>query len=368
MTVYKKTTFTNVGNLATFLGNIKSASDINDIGATYGWTVDRYVAGNSGELLLHSNGMYGNQNLYYSVKLRNPSNECAHIHLVGQQGYAGGNSYDAQPGRYSDNSRGLPSTWYGTMSASFSQIANFVRAPITKMVVFCNKQTIIVFWKEEITLFYPYTYPVWKRFVIGAMDSLFPTTEQYLNYIDETPCTNLGFSSSPFMGCYKHHPYNWGVDPRPSTGFLYKQPFDGAAENKDIFNSYNTRWGSTITSFEASLYYAYSWDGVGYYHYTNGTLYWDYRLLGFYNASTRYNQSVVKHVLHRPIVYLYEYVDSSHVYLNPIGYLPFYAVQYSGVLSSDDTISYGTRNFAVFPVFKDGHFCSTTHGMAIEYV
>ena len=368
MSVYKKTTFTNVGNLATFLGNIKSATDINDIGSTYGWDVDRYSVGNNGELLLHSHGFYGNQNLFYSIKLRNPSNECAHIHLCGQQGYASGNTYDAQPGRYSDNSRGLPAIWDGTMTSSNYHISNYARAPITKMVVFCNKQNIIVFWKEDITLAYPYTYPVWKRFIIGAMDSLFPTTEQYLNFIDETNCTNLGFSSSPFMGAYKYHPYNWTTDPRPTTGLLYKQPFDGAAENKDVFNSYNTRWGSSITSYEQALYYTYSWDGVGYQHYTASNVMWDYRLLGFYNASTRYNQSVVKNILHRPVVYLYEYVDSSHVYLNPIGYLPYYAVQYSGVLSSDDTISYGTRNFSVFPVFKDGHSASAFHGMALEYV
>ena len=368
MSVYKKTSFTSVGNLATFLGNIKTAIDKDVIGTTYGWTIDRYTAGNSGEILAHANGMYGNQNLFYSIKLRNPTNECAHIHLCGQQGYNSVNTYDNQPGKFTDNSRGLPGAWDGTTATDMLQIANFVRAPITKMVVFCNKQAILVFWKEDMVLKCPYTYPVWKRFIIGAMDSLFPTTELYLNFVDETIATDLGFGSSPFMGSYKYHPYNWTCDQRPTTGLLYKQPFDVAAENKDIFNNYATYWGSTITSYEQNYYYSHSWNGTCYYSYTGGSYPWDYRLIGVYNTSTRYNQSVVKHNLHRPIVYLYENVDSSHKYLNPIGYLPYYAVQFSIVLSADDTISYGTRNFSVFPVLKDSHFATAFHGIAIEFV
>ena len=112
--ISKKYTFLNVGNQASFLGNIRTVVDKAYCGNDYGWDIDRYVSGNDGELLLHSNGVYGNQNLYYSIKLRVPDSGTSHIHLCGQTGYDGGANYDTQPGKFTVNTAGLASQWNGS--------------------------------------------------------------------------------------------------------------------------------------------------------------------------------------------------------------------------------------------------------------
>lgn len=366
--VCKKFSFSNVGNRSTFLGNIKESIDRSGNGGTsHGWYIDEYSIGD--ELYFHSLGEFGNQNLYYSVKCRVPSGDCCHLHVCGQTGYNSSLNYDNQPGRFTTETNGLPGAWDGLVD---SHIANFLRTPTVEMHVFVCKQFVIVFWKDEVTLLSPpgTVYPVWRRMFFGAMDSLFPETEQYLNWQDQTLAARRGWKSSPFMGaqrftCYYQNGYP--TEAYPSTGLLYKCPYDAVAVNKEIFNKYAstkdyvpTRWASTINYADGHTYYIYS---SGQYYYT-GQDYTQYRLGGDYYDSTRFNPAIVKHILHRPIVFLYEYKDAENIFCYPIAYLPYQAVRMEGMLKGNDVISFGTRNFSVYPTMRDGN----AFGMAIEFI
>jgi len=368
--ISKKYTFLNVGNQATFLGNIHDC--INAAGE--GWTVDRYVSGDDGELLAHSTGEFGNQNLYYSVKLRLPNNGVSHIHLCGQTGFDNGADYKSQPGKFTINvhsSGGLAPSWDGNGG---NYPANYVKCPVEKQVVFVNKQFIMVFWKQELSILSPpgTTYPLWCRFFIGAMDSLKPQTETLLNWVDEVNWGRYGWNSSMFAGGHKHLPYrhsNWGWTPQPypTTGLLWKQPYDDVPVNKELYWPSEDTWGgvngmrwmSTINHFDGYHYYWYAYST----HYFSTRDYNAWRHGGSYTDSTRFNVSVVKHFMHRPVVFLYQYIDVENVYLHPIAYLPYQAVRMGNILKGDDTIAYGTRKFSVYPDCRDG----VNFGCAIEY-
>lgn len=365
--ISKKYTFLNVGNQASFLGNIRTVVDVANAGVDYGWTIDRYNSGDDGEILLHSNGVYGNQNLFYSIKLRNPDSGCSHIHICGQTGYDSGAGYDVQPGRFTEESNTIAPAWNGISSTGNQGC--YLKAPVTKQVIFVNKQFIYVFWKHDITRYYwADTYPTWQSFFIGALDSFFPETELYLNWMNQTLWSDRGWYSSPFIGAYGFYPYlgyGWYSDPRPSHGLLFKQPFDTSAVNKDKFLS-GTR-GTLVSSprLYSTIYYSdrghYFWSG------SHNWGAWDINSwrIGFgYRAGTRYNVSVVKHFLHRPVMMLYESLSAEDTYHYPIGYLPYSAVRMGNLLKGDDTISYGTRNFSVYPTLREGN----DFGVALEYI
>ncbi len=361
--ISKKYTFLNVGNQASFLGNIKTSVDIANAGNDYGWIIDRYNSGDDGELLIHSLGAYGNQSLYYSIKLRNPNTGVSHIHLCGQTGYDSGSNYDAQPGKFTANTRGLPASWNGTAG---NYPANFIKSPVDKQVVFVNKQFIMVFWRQDCTLMSPpgTTYPLWNRFFIGAMDSFFPTTETLLNSVDEVCWGRYGWASSMFVGGHKHLPYNTNSTTQPTTGFLWKQPYDPSPKNIDPFWAENSpsnpiRWTSTINHYDNYHYYK----GSNPHQYT-GLDVGAYRLGGFYTDSTRFNVSVIKHFLHRPVVFFYEYLSASSIMCHPLCYLPYQAIRMYNLLKGDDVISYGTRNFSVYPDCRDG----VAFGCALEFI
>ena len=375
--ISKKFTFLNVGNQASFLGNIKTAVDVANSGAEYGWTIDRYSSGDDGELLLHSNGFYGNQNLFYSLKLRVPSGGCSHLQICGQTGYDSGAAYDAQPGKFSVNQNGLCPAWDGNSQGS-SNYGNYVKSPIAKMCVFVNKQNIFVWWKDEISLWSlpGTTYPIWRHFTIGAMDSFTPTTETFLNWIDESIAQRCGWASSPFIGQWKYKSHhdgygNWYRNPQPSTGFLWKQPYDSTPINYEPFtsssdpyrNTYNIRLYSTISFYDNATLHSGSGTVQNPYYYSSFDIS-SLRFGGDYSETTRYNISVVKHVLHRPIFYLYHYINSEQVYVHPLCYAPYQAVRMANQLKGDDVISYGTRNFSVYPTFREGN----TFGVAIEFI
>lgn len=368
--ISKKYTFLNVGNQASFLGNIKTAVDVANAGNDYGWVIDRYNSGDDGELLIHSGGAYGNQNLYYSIKLRVPNNGISHIHLCGQTGYNSGSNYDAQPGKFTVNVAGLGEQWDG---ASSVHPANFVRSPITKQVVFVNKQFIMVFWKQDCTLLSlpGTTYPLWCRFFIGAMDSFFPTTETLLNWTDEVTWSRRGWTSSMFVGGHKHIPYyanGWNTAPKPTTGLLWKQPYDATPVNKELYWSSASwsnpmRWMSTIHHYDNFCYYSGSGTAGNPYNFTAFDV-GGWRKGGSYTDSTRFNVSVVKHFLHRPVVMFFEYLDAQNIFFHPIAYLPYQALRMGNLLKGDDVISYGTRNFSVYPDCRDG----VAFGCALEFI
>lgn len=367
--ISKKFTFLNVGNQATFLGNIKESIDAANIGTDYGWVVDSYTSGDDGLIMAHSFGAHGNQNLFYSIKLRNPNSGTSHIHICGQTGYDAGQGYDAQPGRFTIE-RSLVGSWNGVSDCSV--MSNFLKTPTTKQVIFVNKQNIHVFWEGEISLYGVGTvYPVWWHFTIGAMDSFFPETENILNYMDETIWSNRGWAACNFMGGWGFYPYYYsGESPttvRPTTGLLYKQPFDSVPVNKDFHNNPDVytlrsspRWYSTIHYRDQYNYYRYS---APTYYYTS----WDYtswRLGANYTRGTTYNESFVKHYMHKPVVILYENLDAENIFHYPIAYLPYQAIYMGGLLKGDDTVSFGTRNFGVYPTFRNGN----AYGMAIEFI
>lgn len=371
--IYKKFTFLNVGNQATFLGNIKACVDVANAGAEYGWIIDDYVSGDDGLIMAHSFGQYGNQNLFYSIKLRNPNSGTSHIHLCGQTGYDGLLGYDEQPGRFTVETMGLSGGWNGISGNSTG--GNYLKTPTTKQVIFVNKQNIHVFWEGEIALYGVGTvYPVWWHFTIGAMDSFFPETETLLNYVDETVWSDRQWHSCPFMGGWGYYPINYSTNsfavyPRPTTGLLYKQPFDTVPVNKDFFTTSNAnsipllsypRWYSTI-HFRDSYNYRHTSSGTHYY----GS--WDYtswRLGANYTRGLNYNTSFVKHYMNKPIVMLYEYLDAENIFQYPIAYLPYQAIYMGGRLKGDDTVSFGLRNFAVYPTFRNGN----AYGYALEYI
>ena len=369
--ISKKFTFLNVGNQATFLGNIKQCME--SAGAEYAWTIDRYTPGDDGELLAHSTGAFGNQNLYYSIKLRHPNNNVSHIHLTGQTGYDSGADYNKQPGKFTLNLHTsgldvLAPSWDG---AGNNYSGNYLRAPVEKQVIFVNKQFIMVFWKQEVSLLSPpgTTYPLWCRFLIGAMDGLFPETETLLNWVDEVTWGRYGWTSSMFVGGHKHLPVwngsNWPNRPYCTTGLLWKQPYDETPVNKEIYWGWESwsnpmRWMSTINHYDNTHHHAYS----GGTHMFAGRDVGAWRMGGSYTDGTRYNVSVVKHFLHRPVVMLYEWKDAENIFFHPIAYLPYQAVRMGNVLKGDDTIAYGTRKFSVYPDCRDG----VAFGCAIEYI
>jgi hypothetical protein len=372
--ISKKFTFLNVGNQATFLGNIKNSIDAANIGAEYGWTIDDYVSGDDGLIMAHSHGAYGNQNLFYSIKLRNPNSGTSHIHLCGQTGYDSGLGYAAQPGRFTVETRGLVGSWNGV--ADNGSLGNYLKTPTTKQIIFVNKQNIHVFWEGEISTYgQAIVYPVWWRFTIGAMDSFFPETETILNYVDETIWSSRGWASCNFMGGWGYYPWpystsSWGSTNYPITGLLFKQPFDSVPVNKDFHTTDSwqgnlrstPRWYSTV-HFLDSYNYGYYQSNPPTYHYGS----WDYtswRLGTNYTRGLNYNTSFVKHFMHKPVVILYEWLDASNIFHYPIAYLPYQALRMGNLLKGDDTVSYGTRNFAVFPTFKNGN----DFGMAIEFI
>jgi len=370
--ISKKFTFLNVGNQATFLGNIKNSIDAANIGAEYGWTIDDYVSGDDGLIMAHSHGAYGNQNLFYSMKLRNPNSGTSHIHICGQTGYNGSLGYDEQPGRFTIEPMGLTGSWNGVGDNSTG--ANYLKTPTTKQVIFVNKQNIHVFWEGEIPILSGVVYPVWWHFTIGAMDSFFPESETILNYVDETVWSGRGWAAKNFMGGWGYYPRQHTTNafywyPRPVTGLLYQQPFDVAPVNKDFFTTSNAtslplqsspRWYSTI-HFREQLNYHQLSSGV----YSYGT--WDYtswRLGANYTRGLNYNTSFVKHYMCKPIVILYEYLNAENIFHYPICYLPYQAIFMGSLLKGDDTVSFGTRNFAVYPTLRNGN----AYGYAIEFI
>ena len=371
--IYKKFTFLNVGNQATFLGNIKNSIDAANIGSEYGWIIDRYDSGDDGLIMAHSFGAYGNQNLFYSLKLRNPSSGTSHLHICGQTGYDAGLGYDAQPGRFTVETRGLPNSWNGV--SNHNQMANYIKTPTTKQIIFVNKQNIHVFWEGEIsTMGQAIVYPVWWRFSIGALDSFFPETETILNYVDETIWSNYGWASCNFMGGWGFYPQEYGTTNFPTTswpqtGLLFKQPFDPVAVNKDFFSvqGSNTlrsspRWYSTV-HYRDQYNYRYYTSTPPTWHYGA----WDYtswRLGANYTRGLNYNVSFVKHFMHKPVVILYEQLDIENIFHYPIAYLPYQALYMGPLLKGNDTVSFGTRNFSVFPTFRNGN----AFGMALEFI
>jgi hypothetical protein len=305
------------------------------------------------------------------MKLRNPNSGTSHMHICGQTGYDAGLSYDAQPGRFTIESMGLAPSWNGTSGNSY--ISNYVKTPTTKQVIFVNKQNIHVFWEGEVSLLNGTVYPIWWRFTIGAMDSFFPETETILNYVDETVWSDRGWISKNFIGGWGYHPVvystsTYNTQPRPTCGLLYKQPFDAVPVNKDMFNtgSYgglisSPRWYSTIHYRDSYNYRNYN-SGTGIYEYNS----WDYtswRIGANYTRGLNYNTSFVKHYMCKPIVILYEYLNAENIFHYPIAYLPYQAIYMGPLLKGDDTVSFGTRNFAVFPS-RNG----TAYGMALEYI
>lgn len=369
--ISKKYTFLNVGNQASFLGNIRAVVDKAHCGNDYGWDIDRYVAGDDGELLLHSSGAYGNQNLYYSVKLRVPNSGTSHIHICGQTGYDSGANYDAQPGKFTVNIAGLGSSWDGS---SDGHTANYIKSPVEKQVIFVNKQFIMVFWRQDCTILAPpgTTHPLWCRIFIGAMDSLFPATETFLNWVDETLWSKRGWSSSMFMGGHKHIPQWWSSGwtnlAKPTTGLLWKQPYDPSAVNKELywaseagFDTNTMRWMSTINHYD-NYHYSNFNSGIHYYYTRDVGGVW--RRGGSYTDGTRFNVSVVKHFLHRPVVLFNQYVDPQNIFFHPIGYLPYQAVRMGNLLKGDDIISYSTKNFSVYPDCRD----TSAFGCALEFI
>ena len=370
--VCKKFSFSNVGNRSTFLGNIKESIDrAGNAGTSHGWYIDDYEIGD--EIFFHSLGEFGNQNLYYSMKYRVIMDYCCHMHVCGQTGYDPGQGYSNQPGRFTEEepTYGLPGSWDG---AGDGHIANYLRTPIKEMYVFVCKQFIAVFWTDEVTLLsLPGTvYPVWRRMFFGAMDSLFPETEQYLNWHDQTLIGRRGWKSSPFMGAQRYNPYwnesSYYTYSYPSNGLLYKCPYDATPKNKEKFlwtGNYSStgtkvRWHSSINYADGYTYYSYSSQT---YNYT-GHDYSQFRLCGDYYDSTRFNPAIVKHILHRPIVFLWEYLDVENTFCYPIGYLPYQAVRTSNQLKGNDVISFGLRNFSVYPTFRDGN----EFGIALEFI
>lgn len=372
--ISKKFTFLNVGNQATFLGNIKESIDAANIGTDYGWVIDSYTSGDDGLIMAHSFGAHGNQNLFYSIKLRNPNSGTSHIHICGQTGYDSGQGYDTQPGKFTVETMGLAPEWNGISDNSTG--ANYLKTPTTKQVIFVNKQNIYVFWEGEIALLNGTVYPVWWHFTIGAVDSFFPETETLLNYVDETVWSIRGWSGKNWMGGWGYYPRQYTTNgfywhPRPSCGLLYKQPFDPVPVNKDFFTSTNSsalplqsspRWYSTIHYNDSHNYYTYNSSPPNYYY---GS--WDYtswRLGANYTRGTTYNESFVKHFMHKPVVILYEGLDAENIFHYPIAYLPYQAIYMGGLLKGDDTVSFGTRNFGVYPTFRNGN----AYGMAIEFI
>ena len=370
----KKFIFTNVPNLATFLGNIRTVVDAATCGEDYAWDIDRFTPGDEGELLIHSTGLFDNQNLYYSIKLRNPLSSTAHIHLCGQTGYSAGSSYDTQPGKFTTNIAGLPSAWNGETGGA---AANYVTAPVGTQVIFVNKQFIAVFWDDD-RWFHVYNriQPLWRRFIIGAMSGLIPEEETLLNFVDEVCVSAYDFSSSPFMGSFKHKRYaNWtsGTNSgsfstlQPTAGLLWKQPYDAVPVNKDndissnpraTVKDANPRWQSTIhySEFMQRNHNRNTASNGGYWN--------THRIAGSYADCVRYNVSMVRHFLHQPIVFLYEELDSVNVFLHPIAYLPYYAVRLQNMLVANDTITYGTDTYSVFPVLKN----ESTFGIALKFI
>lgn len=362
--VSKKFTFENVANQATFLGNIRTVIDETVCGPEFAWIIDRFTPGNDGELLIHSNGLYDNQNLYFSIRLLAHNENTSNIHLCGQTDYSTSASYDNQPGRFTITPQGMP----------IDKQRNMIVAPTTKQIIFVNKQLINVFWQED--LYYNgVIYPIWRRFTLGAMIGLIEEEETLLNFVNEMCASGNGWSGSPFMGNIAHSlPATTGSGsgvgrldtPRFSGGLLWKQPYDNAPLNKDTgFNGAagNPRWFSTLHAAE-DIRYSYYYLGQSF----NATAsFWNSdRLVANYNNCTRFNVSAVKHFLHRPIVFLYEEFDSVNIFVHPIGYLPYYGIRMSTMLKGDDTISYGSDNYAVFPILRDN--IADGFGMAIKYI
>ena len=61
---------------------------------------------------------------------------------------------------------------------------------------------------------------------------------------------------------------------------------------------------------------------------------------------------------------LYEQISAEEIYHYPVGYLPYNAVRMGNILKGDDTISYGTKNFSVYPTLREGN----DFGVALEYI
>ena len=121
------------------------------------------------------------------------------------------------------------------------------------------------------------------------------------------------------------------------------------------------RWFSTINHYDNYVYYRYI--TPNYIFTTRDHSTWR-NGGGFYTDSTRYNLSVIKHFLHRPVVWFYEYRDAENIFLHPFAYLPYQAVRMVNALKGDDVISYGTRNFSVYPDCRDG----ANFGCALEFI
>lgn len=336
MGIFKYYKFQNVETATQCFENLKTVAE------TEGWTIDKYISGEDGELYLHSLGN-GNQSLYYSMTwfpFTNDYGDTAHaLRVYGNTGFDDTLAVNNQPGNY--NSENVTSTRHGNPND-----AMFITFPINCQYVFVNNSQILMFIDHFFNSFHMSdTFVLDGRYIesfyIGSID-LYKSDDSYGNIL-----VYSGFTK------YSDTEYDWHLL-GASTYYsnvcgAYDLYYDGVKSHKN---------GLLGISINICYIYCYTKSYMEGINFTREL----HTVRGFnYVNSINFNDFTNKAILIKPIVYIKHSVEG-YDYFFPIGELPFYASVHSPYFYVGQEVSYGTRNFVAMTYGK----YNNNYGVIIE--
>jgi hypothetical protein len=381
MPVHSFQEFSGVSTPEEYLGNIRIVAEAN------GWTVDKDVIASSGELYLHSNGN-GNQNLYFSFKIRSAIDDTSKKYLAWHcnTGFDSSKAWDDQPGRFSVIPKSGFLTdgacWhyvYGGSGYNGADFAHWIPNPCVKQFVFVSSQTIFVVQRVVHAMLNGETFAGYSSFVVGAMDSTKGDSETELNFTLASPWGHGGALGTMFNP--------WMILPDTSASRRYHrvtiQPFgllysgSGAInlpqESGDGYSGspekmfYTSIGRLSCKSAGRSFYWNTSpspdrWErsgiGSGYDTY----IVRDPQYAVDYSRLLIQNPGMAKTVLHQPIITVEDMSGETHYIYPTRACLPYYACAMHPYHAPESTVSLGDRTFMCFPSCND----NDDFGYAIE--
>ena len=335
MGLFKLYTYNNVQSAADFLTNLRNVASYE------GWVIDNFTTANPHYLYLHSNGN-GNQSLYYSMCMRYIGNQTSYVSnagdlwtivVYGNTGYNSANTYDNQPGKWTQNEN----SWYPLKGY-------FITFPAEKQYIFINSSQIIVFTTSYHTF----------EYYDGSWSSYFKNTKTNLGlYIGSINLYKSDYSQGNVMLLDGFH--------RTNIGYLYvtSSLFGHREEAIYIFGGVlfeNTlKAGSDLGLTVCLIWYLSNFYNI--FSYIKNKRTYQYYLGGTFNSFSN------KAIGMKPVVFVRHSVGG-YTYFFPIGELPYWYTQAHPYHKTGDVITYGQRKFVIMSFFWE----PSNHGVLLEVV
>jgi len=352
MATFNYYTFSNIQSPSQFFDNLVSVANLN------GWTIDKYVSGDEGELYLHSLGN-GNQKLYYSF----------------QWVYAGNNSYVVNGSNLYDirlysnlgfdsslTVNNQPGVWSSISSYNTPVKMQPIQFPVNKQYIFVNSSCLMVF--SDYTLFANLfttitsttfsSQRIINHIVIGSIDSYLGNSETF---------GNLHIISGQTFNVNNNVYYTSGLGGNPMSSPYYTLATDSFKFVFSIYYLNETKFSGYYTKLLglSSTCYAYV---LGSYKsaFKGGDYYPPNTYYGFnYDKALTFNSYTNKAVLLKPIISI-KHTIAGYNYFFPIGELPYYLSVHNPYFIAGQEIYYGTRKFIAMPLL----YYDCNYGVMIE--